>query len=60
MTSPGEGSLPQSTITYKGQRSQLDSCVISQAERVEEARLPVTTNDMHLSQICWREGGTPE
>lgn len=26
MTSPGEGSLPRSTIMYKGQRSKLDSC----------------------------------
>lgn len=59
MTSPGEGSLPQSTVMYKGQRSKLDSCVTSQAERVEsEAPCGHWWHVSESDMLAW--GGTPE
>lgn len=59
MTSPGEGSLPLSTITYKGQRRKwiVGVCDFTPGNGTKWDSLWPQMTWMYLSQICWHEEG---
>lgn len=59
MTSPGEGSLPRSTRTYKGQRRKriVGVCDFTPGNGTKWDSLWPQMTWMYLSQICWREEG---